>query len=133
MRRFSHLALSLVLLVFLVSCEVHRNLNVPGLADFEKSIKNEYVYTSKIRCILKNPTCYSVRCTLSEHVVPEKMTDLIVVLKDYALTTVLDAYHENVNADFNETIFLEFYVEGKYYFGYRYSTSGYDEPVWELE
>ena len=127
-----YIALAVFLLFLLCSCETHRKLDVPGLTDFEANIKKEYPYVKRISCILNNPASYSVRCTLSKHIVPEKMTDLIATLKEYALTDVFNKYNESFTSD-SRIVFLEFYVGTKYYFRYRYDTGGYDEPIWVID
>ena len=124
--------LILLVLLSLMSCERHRPINVPGLSDFEAELKDEYEYVSRIKCILNNPTCYTVRCKLTKHVIPEKMPDLIALLKEYALTDVFETQC-GPNRDNVQIVFLDFYVGTSYYFGYRYYMGGYDEPVWEIE
>jgi hypothetical protein len=133
MRKTCSILMIALLLILLGSCERWENIDVPGLAEFEREIRNEYPYVRSIRCTLFNPTLFAVQCRLEKHIIPEKMTDLIEVLKEYALTDALDAYYELVGTEMLNAVSLEFNVQWRtVFFRYVYDLGGYDEPAWEL-
>lgn len=118
----------------LVACEVHSTLIVPGIKDFAEEITSEYPFVKGVKVVLYNPTAFAVHCKLEKYIIPEKMGDLIEILKDYALTDALDAYNAYDGTIGLGHIFLVFHVkERQVYFSYRYALGGYDNPEWELD
>ena len=134
MKRFIVLLSTAVMLLMCCSCAQYKPLSVPGHGEFEGSLKSEYDYISSIKCVIDDPTTYSVRVKIKRNMEPEDMSGLIEVLMDYATTSALEAYkgiYEG-NPDF---ISLEFYVNSDFtiHFSYGYSLTSRSPPEWKRE
>ena len=129
---------ALMMLTFaLCSCVQFQSFDVPGHDEFVMQIKAEYEYVIGFRYYMSEPTTFFVRCMLTREVPTESMEDLIELLKDYALTTVRDAFRETfITWEDDNHIFLEFYVgegRGTFHSRYRYREGGIYTHEWKLE
>ena len=134
MKRVFVLTMAAIVLLLCCSCTQYEPLIVPGHSEFEETLKGEYDYISGIKCVREDPYTYSVRCRIAKRIEQEDMSSVIEALKDYALTSALEAYKVEYERD-PDTIFLNFYVNSntRIYFRYRYELTSCESPTWEFE